>query len=82
MKNFHYVYLLSSINHPGSHYSGITQDLEARLKKHNAGDCVHTSKFTPWRIETAIAFSSKEEALAFEKYLKSGSGREFALRHF
>ncbi|MEY2537994.1 MAG: hypothetical protein QOG67_1734 [Verrucomicrobiota bacterium] len=36
----------------------------------------------PWRIETAIAFSSVTKARAFEKYLKSGSGREFARRCF
>ncbi|MBO4630775.1 MAG: GIY-YIG nuclease family protein [Lentisphaeria bacterium] len=64
------------------HYVGSTQDLTARLAKHNAGDVPHTSKFRPWRIETVVAFDSKEKAAAFEQYLKSGSGREFAKRHF
>ncbi|RKY07882.1 MAG: GIY-YIG nuclease family protein, partial [Planctomycetota bacterium] len=39
---------------------------------------VHTSKFVPWRVKTAIAFTNNERALAFEKYLKSASGRAFA----
>ena len=64
------------------HYVGFTQDLSEFLAKHNAGEVPHTSKFKPWRIQTAIAFDSKEKAAAFEKYLKSGSGREFAKRHF
>ena len=55
-----------------------TQDLTARLAKHNAGDVSHTSKFRPWRIETAVALDAKEMAAAFEQYLKSGSGRGFA----
>jgi hypothetical protein len=40
------------------------------LKAQNAGQVPHTSKFHPWRIETAIAFQSKEKAVNFEKYLK------------
>ena len=82
MKNFHYVYILVSDADPDIHYTGMTQDLESRLRKHNKGDCSHTSKNRPWHIETAVAFSSKEKAIDFEKYLKSGSGREFARRHF
>ena len=52
------------------HYVGFTQDLSERLAKHNAGEVLHTSKFKPWRIQTAIAFDGKEKACAFEKYLK------------
>lgn len=54
----------------------------ANRRKHNAGEVSLTSKFKPWRVQTAIAFDSKEKAFAFERYLKSGSGREFAKRHF
>ena len=79
---FHYVYILTSVHHPEHHYTGSTSDLDARLKKHNEGGCPHTAKFRPWRVETAIAFRSKAKAREFESYLKSGSGREFARRHF
>ena len=82
MPNFYYVYILTDIATGSHHYVGFTQDLSARLAKHNAGDVPHTSKFRPWRIQTAIAFDSKEKAARFETYLKSGSGREFAKRHF
>jgi putative endonuclease len=72
-----YVYILQSL---GSQrfYVGITDDLRARLGRHNAGAVPHTSKYRPWRLKTYIAFSDEKQAIAFEKYLKSGSGRAFA----
>jgi len=79
---FHYVYLLTSLSNPDRHYTGLTQDLNSRLKKHNAGQVSHTSKYRPWQIETAISFRSREKAAAFETYLKSHSGRAFASKHF
>ena len=60
----------------------MTEDLHKRLADHNAGKVSHAARFKPWSIETAIAFSDKSKATAFERYLKSGSGREFSLRHF
>ena len=78
---FYYVYMLVDIA-TGTHYTGCTEDLQARLAKHNSGEVPHTSKFKPWRIETAVAFSSKEKAYAFEAYLKTHCGRAFAQRHF
>jgi putative endonuclease len=75
-----YVYILESLD--SEHfYVGITEDLRARLAKHNAGEVPHTSKYGPWRLRTYIAFSDEKCARA-EKYLKSGSGRAFAKKHF
>ena len=82
MKQFFYVYILVSKTDDTKHYTGITRDLFARLQDHNRGHCPHTTKYRPWRIATAVAFASETKARAFEKYLKSGSGREFARRHF
>lgn len=73
-----YVYVLRSLEHPDHYYVGVTGDLRSRLKKHNAGDVSHTSKYAPWMIKTYVAFSDEKQALAFEKYLKSASGRAFA----
>jgi len=53
-----------------------------RLLDHNRGDSPHTARFTPWELIAYFAFREKEKATAFEKYLKSGSGRAFAKRHF
>src|ERR1700732_4183378 len=72
-----YVYILES--HDSEHfYVGITDDLRARLAKHNAGEVPHTSKYGPWRLKTYVAFSDEEQAIAFQKYLKSAPGRAFA----
>jgi len=75
---FFYVYILQSEAEPARFYSGYTEDLKARLKKHYAGEVPHTSKFRPWRIKTAVAFTYLERAFAFERYLKTASGRAFA----
>ncbi len=82
MDGFHYVYILVSDVDQQRHYTGFTSNLDERLKAHNAGQVPHTSKFRPWRIETVITFRSREKACAFEKYLKSHSGRAFATKHF
>lgn len=76
--SFSYVYILESETDVKHHYIGLTDDLHARLKKHNAGEVPHTAKFRPWRIKTAVAFTDRERAAEFERYLKSASGRAFA----
>jgi predicted GIY-YIG superfamily endonuclease len=73
-----YVYLLQSIDFPDQNYVGLTDDLRSRFEKHNAGESPHTSKYKPWRLVTYLAFSKEEMAIAFERYLKSSSGRAFA----
>jgi putative endonuclease len=73
-----YVYILRSLEHDGRYYVGITADLKARLKKHNAGEVSHTAKYAPWAIKTYIALPDEKQAFALEKYLKSASGRAFA----
>jgi predicted GIY-YIG superfamily endonuclease len=73
-----YVYILQSINSPDRFYTGITENLERRLTRHNGNQVPHTSKYAPWRLKTYIAFSDALQALQFEKYLKSASGRAFA----
>lgn len=78
VKIMHYVYLLRSQKAPSQTYVGYTNDLKNRLNKHNKGDSIHTSKFIPWKLETYLAFSSKQKAIDFERYLKTGSGKAFA----
>ncbi|MGZ5924114.1 MAG: GIY-YIG nuclease family protein [Rhizomicrobium sp.] len=73
-----YVYLLESVDHPEESYVGLTDDLRMRLSAHNAGQSPHTARFKPWRLVTYIAFSDESKAVAFERYLKSASGRAFA----
>lgn len=73
-----YVYILQSLVETDRHYVGFTANLRARLNEHNRGKVPHTAKFAPWRVKTYTAFSDEAQARAFERYLKSASGRAFA----
>jgi predicted GIY-YIG superfamily endonuclease len=77
-----FVYILQSTRHTSQYYVGVTSDPVARLEAHNAGRCPHTAAHRPWRTRLVIAFDEEDPALKFERYLKTGSGREFARRHF
>jgi predicted GIY-YIG superfamily endonuclease len=82
MKNFHYVYILVDCATGTHFYVGRTHDLKARLAAHNSGQGPHTSKYMPWKLQTAIALDAEERASAFEAYLKTHSVRAFATKHF
>ena len=77
-----FVYILRSINSAATYYVGLTSDVEARLAAHNAGLSPHTAAHRPWKRLVVIEFDEQQSAIEFEKYLKTGSGREFARRHF
>ena len=77
-----FVYVLRSESDPARHYIGIASDPVARLAWHNAGPCGYTVAHRPWKLAVSIQFPTEEQALRFERYLKSGSGRAFAKRHF
>jgi predicted GIY-YIG superfamily endonuclease len=76
-----YVYILET-DDAEHFYVGVTNDVQARLAAHNAGESPHTSKFAPWRLRTFIGFADEKRAFAFERYLKTGSGRAFARKRF
>lgn len=74
-----YVYILRSVAFPDQFYTGLCADIDARLAAHNAGQSPHTSKFKPWKLIFSFHyFEDSATAAAFERYLKSGSGRAFA----
>ena len=77
-----YTYIIKSLSYPEKRYIGHTSDLQQRLFEHNTGRCIHTAKFTPWKLKIYVAFETLEQAQRFERYLKSGSGHAFAGRHF
>ena len=72
------VYIIQSISSPEHFYSGITNDLDRRLTEHNAGHLPNTARYRPWKIKPTMTFVDEQKAHAFEKYLKTGSGRAFA----
>ena len=76
-----FVYILKSHNLPVRYYTGVSANVDARLAAHNAGHCPHTANWRPWKADVVIEFSDEQRAVAFEQYLKSGSGVAFAKRH-
>jgi predicted GIY-YIG superfamily endonuclease len=75
------VYVLKNSEDPPRFYTGVTANVGARLEAHNAGRCSHTAKHRPWAVDVIVKFADEGRAVRFEKYLKSGSGVEFARRH-
>jgi len=73
-----YVYILMCNNNKT--YVGHTSNLEQRLNRHVKGYVPATKGIRPVQLITFLAFTDKYKAIAFEKYLKSGSGRAFLRR--
>ena len=77
-----FVYILRSERDPARHYVGRTADVPERLRWHNEGPSGQTVRHRPWRALVSLEFPDGGTAARFERYLKSGSGRAFAKRHF
>ena len=73
-----YVYILESLN--SQHfYIGITDDLQRAASQAQCWEVRTHLEIRTWRIKTyVLRFSDEAQAVAFEKYLKSASGRAFA----
>jgi putative endonuclease len=77
-----YIYILNSAKSPDQLYSGMTDQLEQVLTKHNGRQVAETSKHAPWNLRTYIAFADESKARAFDNYLKSDEGIAFIKRRF
>ena len=75
----YYVYILKCFN--GQPYTGCTDNLKARIERHQNGYVPATKPLLPVKLISYFAFSNKYTAFNFEKYLKSGSGRSFLKKH-
>jgi len=76
----YFVYIIRSTSNPDQVYVGFTENVEARLKKHNEGGNTSTAPYRPWKPIFYCAFEDKGRALAFETYLKSHSGKAFSAK--
>ena len=76
----YFVYILQSEKDNGF-YTGFSEDVEDRLQDHNWHLAIYTSSKAPYELIWYCAFQDKNQALAFEKYLKSGSGFAFRNKH-
>jgi putative endonuclease len=70
------VYILFS-EKSGKHYTGYSSDLADRLESHNNLGNEWTARYRPWKLIYTKEFETKREAMAYEKWLKTGVGREF-----
>lgn len=55
----------------------MTIDLDRRLREHNIGKSRTTRPYRPFKLIHTEVFSTRLEARAREKQLKSGYGKEF-----
>lgn len=63
------------------HYVGYSNDLRTRLKDHFEKQVI-TTRDGSYKLVWYCGFPYKEQALKFEKYLKSSSGHAFRRKHF
>jgi putative endonuclease len=73
-----YVYILKCKD--DGFYTGCTEDLKARIARHQHGYVPATKGRLPVVLVYYSAFLDNHKAFEFEKYLKTGSGRAFMLK--
>lgn len=76
----YFVYILKCSDN--NLYTGCTENLRERFKRHKNGYVPATAKRLPVSLIVFVTFIDKYKAFNFEKYLKSGSGRAFINKHF
>jgi len=75
----HYVYVLRLSD--DSIYIGLAASLQKRLTDHKHGLVSSTKNLRPVDVVWFCAFPNKKLAADFEKYLKSGAGFSWRMRH-
>ena len=70
------VYVLYSARFK-KHYTGFSSDIAERITSHNEYGKDWTARYRPWKLIHTKEFETKAEAMAYEKWLKSGVGRDF-----
>ncbi len=70
------VYAISSLT-KSYIYVGLSTQLDKRVDRHNKGQNKTTKPYAPFKLIYSKEFSNRKEARAYEKYLKSGIGKEF-----
>jgi putative endonuclease len=72
----YYVYVMQS-KKDKQLYTGFTRDLQNRLQEHNEGRVSSTKERGPFELIYYEACLNEQDALAREKYLKSGMGKRY-----
>jgi putative endonuclease len=80
----YFVYILHSASDQNL-YTGFTENLDKRIQEHNDGLNLSTKHRRPLELIYYEAYYIKGDALAREKFLKSGSGKNYLkkqLKHY
>ncbi len=70
-----FVYIIESVDSK-RYYIGQTENLEARIDRHNLGRNLSTKAFIPWKLRWWKEFETRSEAVRMEKKLKGIKKRE------
>ena len=70
-----YVYILRS-GKTGRRYVGSCEDLDERIRRHNLGHSKGTRHGIPWGLLHSETFLTREQAIARERFYKTGKGRD------
>jgi putative endonuclease len=68
-------YVLRSLK-TGRRYVGSCEDLSDRVRRHNSAESKATKHGVPWILIRSERFATRREALARERFYKSGRGRD------
>ncbi|MBW1782706.1 MAG: GIY-YIG nuclease family protein [Deltaproteobacteria bacterium] len=71
-----YVYILQS-EQDGSYYMGSTQDLNARIQRHNQGRSKYTKAKRPWRLVYFEEHPDRSSAVRRENQIKRRKDKHF-----
>lgn len=75
ISKMYYVYILKSLK-TGEFYKGLTDNLDRRLNQHLSEGSKTTKSKLPLELVHVEICKTREEARKFEKFFKSGYGRE------
>ena len=72
------VYILYSES-TSKYYTGQTDNLENRLKRHNSGLSLSTKSGKPWGLIYNIGFKTRSEAMNLEQIIKKRGAKRYLL---
>ncbi len=72
----YYTYIIQS-RKDRRFYTGFTRDLKSRFNEHNSGKIASTKNRVPFELIYYEACLNEKDAIAREKYLKSGMGKRY-----
>ena len=77
----YYLYIL--LNEAGTRtYTGVAEDVEERLQRHNSGRVKASCPYKPYKVIHTEQFLTLKEARQREKFYKSTTGRRLIKEKF